>query len=193
MLAKKNVWVGGPSYFDFGGPETICANNLYQFNIISNNNNDQATYSWSSSSPNLNVSGVGPSVNVSGCCSGTYFLNATAQNVCGTNSNSLGVTVTQCFGRYAVYPNPAKDQVSIKFDDFSEASALPDEIALLSENSTKPLRVVNVQEAYDRKTLKNGDTVEFDVRDLPRGTYYLHVKNSRRNDKEVDAIRILLE
>lgn len=189
----KTVWVGEPGYFDISGLETICTNNLYQYNITANNPFDQAAYSWSSSSPNLSLSGNGFSVNASSWIAGTYLLNVTAQNVCGTSSNSLGIDVVQCFASYTVYPNPAKDQVSIRFEDFTDATALPDEILLLSEHSTKAVRTIAVQEAFERKAMEQGNTLKVDVRDLPRGIYYLHIKNSRRQDEKVDIIRILLE
>ncbi len=167
--------------------------NLYGYSVAGNNPLDQASYSWSSSSSNLNLSGSGSSVTVSSSVPGNYLLNATAQNACGTSSNSQSIEVIDCHLRYAVYPNPAKDQISVKFEDFTDVSALPDEILLLSEHSTKAVRVVAVQEVFERQAMENGNTLKIDVRDLPRGIYYLHIKNNRRQDKKVDIIRILLE
>ena len=71
--------------------------------------------------------------------------------------------------------------------------ALPDEIILLSEASMKPVGSVNFRESPGQKAFKNGNQVVIDVRDLPRGIHYLHIKNSRRQDEKVDMIRILPE
>jgi hypothetical protein len=92
-----------------------------------------------------------------------------------------------------VYPNPAKDYITVEFDQIESAESLPDEIVLLSEKSTKHVKNVDVQALYQRNGLKNGKQVEIDAKALPRGTYYLHIKNSKLKENKVDVIRILLD
>jgi hypothetical protein len=97
------------------------------------------------------------------------------------------------FSIYTVYPDPAQDFVTIEFDQVDKVEALPDEITLISENSTKPVRKANPQSEYQNSKLIDGKSIALNVKDLPRGIYYLHIINSRRQDKPLDRIRILLE
>ncbi len=92
-----------------------------------------------------------------------------------------------------MYPNPAKETAYIEFDNAQYGEALPERIELLSEKSTKPIKLIDVQEAFANKALQGGNKIGFNVKDLPRGTYYVHIINSRNKGKELDAVRILLE
>ncbi len=121
-----------------------------------------------------------------------YGLNLTVSNSCGMTQTGFSVCADNCFSAYRIYPNPASDVISIEFDETNEAEQLPDKIELFSEESTRPLKSVNIQEIYQQKSFK-GRSVEIQVKELSRGTYYLHVNNSRRKKKEVDSIRIILQ
>ena len=196
---RLNITVGSPqlAYIAVNGQTTsnatICVNNFATVEALPYDAN--SSYNWSLSNPgNAYLTNYG-SANTSfnAYTADCYGLTLQISNACGTTQTGLTICAQNCFSRYTVLPNPAKDYLTVEFDNVDNADALPDEIALLTEVSTKPLKTVNVQEAYSRKTFKNGKQIEVDVRELPRGTYYLYVKNSRRKDKEVDAMRILLE
>lgn len=89
--------------------------------------------------------------------------------------------------------NPVRDNMQIDFDNTEFIEALPDQMDLLSESSTKPVRSLKIKDIYDKKMFKDGKSVVFDVSSLPRGTYYLHIINSKKKDNQVDAIRVILE
>ena len=196
---RRNLTTGPPQvgYIAVNGQPTsnatVCVNNFASVEALPFDAN--SSYNWSLSNPGnaylTNYGSANTSFNayVADC----YGLTLQVANSCGTTQANLTICAQNCFARYMVYPNPAKDHITIEFDNVDNADALPDDITLLSENSTKPLKTVNVQEALSRKAFKNGNQIEIDVRDLPRGTYYLHINNSRRKDKTVDAIRMLLE
>jgi hypothetical protein len=193
--AGGDFWVGTPGHFDISGPELICANNVYQSNIVNSPTNvmDHASYSWSSSSGNMSVTGGGTVASISSCCTGSYLVYVTATNSCGTNNNSLGIDVSICFARYSVYPNPATDFISIDFEEIDRVESLPESIELFSEKSTKPLKVISVWEAYKQGSFDGGKQLKIEVKDYPRGTYYLQVKNSQNVEKPINAIRIVLQ
>ncbi len=128
---------------------------------------------------NLNLSS-GQSVNVA--------INAT--NECGTANRTVTFAV---YSGYRVYPNPAKSTVYIEFDNVEQAALLPEDIRLFSEKSTNPVYQANVQDVYNQKAFKDKNQIELDVKNLARGTYYLHINNSKRKEKETDIIRLLLE
>lgn len=172
---------------------TVCINTYASIEALPFDAN--TSYNWS-----LNGSGNAFLTNYGGAntaftsyVADCYELSVQVANACGSSQTSVTICAQNCFASYTAYPNPAKDQVTIEFEDVDRADALPDEIILLSEASTKAIKTVNVQDAFYRKALKNGHQVQIEVKDLPRGTYYLHIKNSRRKNKEVDSIRLLLE
>lgn len=93
-----------------------------------------------------------------------------------------------------VFPNPAKDHLIVEFDNSESADALPDALEIVSEKQMKTVRTANVQEVFARKAFKNGKQIEFDIRDLPRGVYYLKVLNPRQEkDKQVEMVRLVFE
>lgn len=118
-------------------------------------------------------------------------ISVTASSSCGgPQSRNLSF---QAYSGYRVAPNPVTTTMEINFDRTDYVEALPDEINLLSEKSTKPIQSISLKDVFDRKAFKDGNKVEFDVKNLPRGTYYVHVINHRKKNNEVDAIRVILE
>lgn len=172
---------------------TLCVNNFASVEALPIDYN--SSYNWSlSNSGNAYLTNYGSaSTAFNAYIADCYYLTLQITNACGSTQTGVTICAQNCFARYIVYPNPAKDYVTVEFENIDNADALPDEIALISEKSTNPIKTVNVQESFNRKTFKNGNQVQFDIRDLPRGIYYLHIKNSRRQDKKLDIIRILLE
>jgi len=68
---------------------------------------------------------------------------------------------------------------------------LPESLELMHESSTIPVRSLKVAGADFDKIKNNSNKLSIDVRDLPRGTYYLHVGYADK--KKPDMHRILLE
>lgn len=122
-----------------------------------------------------------------------YGLDVTATNACGNTQDGVTICLEDCFYFYRVFPNPAKNYFYLEFDQTDNLSSLPERVELLSEKSTNPVRSINIQEVHERKGFVNGNRLEFDVKDLPRGVYYVHVINSRRKEKEKDSIRLIIE
>lgn len=118
----------------------------------------------------------------------TFSISAATN--CGNSSRNITFVTSS---GYRVYPNPAKEVAYVEFDNATYGEALPERVELLSEKSTKPIKSVDVQEAFASKSLQGGNKISFDVKGLPRGIYYLHIINSKDKGKELDAVRILLE
>lgn len=97
------------------------------------------------------------------------------------------------FRSVAVYPNPATDVLTFQFDNPEIPGSLPGQIELYNESSTKLVKSILVQNAYNNNAFKYGNKVELDVKDLPRGTYYLHVIPDKSADQKIEKMRILLE
>lgn len=116
------------------------------------------------------------------------FNPVSATNSCGTASRSMRV---QTFSSFAMYPNPASEMVSLKFDNTESVDGLPEDVSIYSENAGKLVRQVSIKSAFDQKQIK-GNVLPINVGDLPRGTYYMHVKPNKKNKKETDKIRLVL-
>ena len=171
---------------------SIPANTWYRILTNTNPATLSGPISWNPN-PAINAFANGPN-------NTEYYLNlssgqssniaVSASNDCGTSNRTISFSA---YSGYKVYPNPAKNSVYVEFDNTSKAEVLPEEIQLLNEKSTDPLQRINVQDAFSRKEFKNGNQLELDVKNLPRGTYYLHIINSKRKDIETDIVRLLLE
>ena len=124
--------------------------------------------------------------------SGEYIVIGQATNQCGNAGYTF--LMYACNG-YRVAPNPAKAKINVVFDNTDNIKTLPEQIDVLSENSTNVLRTINVKQVFDKKQFINGNTVMIDAEGLPRGTYYLHVKFGEQTDKKtkIDKLRIILE
>ncbi len=155
----------------------------FTWTFVSGNPNPANWYAVYGTVPNARLF-----LTLNGGQSATFDVNATSS--CGGTGRRVSFYV---MSGYRAYPNPASEQVAVEFDNATTKEALPDQIELLSEKSTKAVRSANLGEQFDQKAFQDSKRVEFDVRDLPRGTYYLHIKNSRRKGQEVDIIRVLLQ
>ena len=171
---------------------SVAPNTWWQIQTNLNAGTLSGPISWNPN-PSVNAFANGPNnieyyLNLSSSQSTNIAVSAT--NDCGTSNRTITFAA---YSGYRVYPNPAKNTVYIEFDNTEKAELLPNEIRLLSEKSTNPIFTINVQDAYSQKAFKNGNQLELDVKNLPRGTYYLHIINANRKDLEKDIIRLMLE
>lgn len=195
---SRVIFVGPPQFGGFlvNGNSTsngsACVNSYTPIAAVPND--PSATYSWSQSDPNGFIANSSSSSTAfTAYNANCYYLNVNIWNTCGSTNQTLTICTNNCFARYTVFPNPAKDYITIDFDQIESANSLPDEIVLLSEKTTQAVKSIDVQSLYLRKGLKNGKQIEIEAKDLPRGIYYLHIKNSRLEEKKLDVIRILLD
>nr|WP_295924889.1 hypothetical protein [uncultured Dyadobacter sp.] len=126
--------------------------------------------------------------------SGSAWIEVGLQNECGYSAvyrkTVYELPAGSCTGSFfAVYPNPASDFVTLSFEKIEAGSDLPAVMDLYAEKEGKKMK------SFSRESLKvkDGKSVEFNVADLPRGTYYLHVFDERWNIKEPVKVRLVLE
>ncbi|TAG24623.1 MAG: hypothetical protein EAZ32_19885 [Cytophagia bacterium] len=123
---------------------------------------------------------------------GSYFLTVNANNSCGSSARSIVVQVNSCGLR--VFPNPAKNVVSVEFENPELLESIPDLIEIQDEKSQKIVKSSNVKAIKDknRGNPKSYERIDFEVTDLPRGTYYVQVTFDQRSEKNKTAYRIIL-
>ncbi|WP_460961162.1 T9SS type A sorting domain-containing protein [Spirosoma litoris] len=189
----REVYAGPPSH-NITGPGEICIYNSYYYALNTPSSYEHATYSWSTSSPNLVAISSGTSeANVSGSATGNYYLNVTGTNACGSAYYNYLVVVNNCSETTRVYPNPARDNVTLEFLNATTVESLPDQIDLIGANSMKPIHSLNVKDAHKNNKLVNGNSLQLNVKDVPRGVYYLHIKSGRTRGNPLEKIRVVIE
>lgn len=120
-----------------------------------------------------------------------YGFTLSMTNACGSSTAGTSICSSNCLAKYKVYPNPAKDFISVQFDHHDKASAMPEQITLFDENTQKAIYTLENSDIFS-KTNSDG-LLEINVRSLPRGTYYLHVTTSSNGEKATEKTRILLQ
>lgn len=123
-----------------------------------------------------------------------HFLTIYANNGTCTISRNIIVQVNDC--SFRVSPNPAQSTLSLSFDSPEQLESIPDNIDLFDE-SKKNVKSLNMklkkaEGSKDSKISKSLGKIDLDVRDLPRGTYYLHLTFGEKKEKQIEQIRVIL-
>lgn len=175
---------GSTNYLNVSSSNSPSAN--YSLNVANNYGNISTSL--------YGVNGGNAQVYVYGT-QGNSTISINASNVCGSKSSSLTVYIPYSYGYgYMAAPNPAQESLAITFTDTQSQDALPDQIDIVSEKTSKSVRSINIKDAIKNHGLKDGNKAVFDIKDLPRGTYYLKIINPRQEkDKKIETVRVLFE
>lgn len=196
IIVTQKIIVGPPQFSNFlvDGVQTsnasMCANSSVYIQAVPYD--PSANYSWYCSNPSGSiVTSTFANTMFYASSPDCYNINLTMSNVCGYNYQNLTICASNCYYRYTVYPNPAKDHISIKFDDFKTIDGMPDQITLFSEVTQK--QVADFGSKAISESLDQNGIFKIPVETMPRGTYYLHIKRNHSEDKPLDITRIILE
>lgn len=215
VIATRNAWyavgVGQAAGSPFGkytyGPNTFAFEQSTGISVSNTSNyititladyGPSATYSWAvtyqTGSSTHNFSGRTATLYLSGGASKN--ISCTLTNDCGTYTVSFAC-YNYSYYRYMVSPNPARDQLSIDFENDSEKNAFPEQFDLIEESvygSGKPVRSLDTRLESVQQVLTTTKRLTMDVKDLPRGRYILRVtKEKEEKDKQISTLRIILE
>lgn len=105
------------------------------------------------------------------------FLRVRAQtsNQYGNGESYVYYIMKEGYSGYRmVYPNPTNDKLNIEFDNSEVVEYLLNEIILFNDKA-KEVRRFDLKEANSKKYFRTSKNVTFDVKDLEKGTYYLHI------------------
>ena len=120
---------------------------------------------------------------------GIRTIKATATNECGSTVSTFLVDVSGRGGGVSVYPNPSSDILTIEINaDFTQEAVDSQE----SSNTpfTFDIRLYDGQGNMLRQQSTKGDTVQFNVSNLPNGIYYLHIYDGVNSTLEMQQIVI---
>ena len=187
LTFSKDIYIGLPSL-------TTTLVNINSDGVLAVTTTDilYGKYNWYLDG-NLAKTGTESEVNLNGgTCGADHFIRATVTNACGTTPMSNQVAYSwKCTNTGAnIYPNPAKDMISVDFESESADKSLPGEIRLYNEKSDV-VRAVSGASTFPatRSTRKT----QMEVGSLPRGTYYLHVFPAKDSGQKAEVKRIVLE
>lgn len=99
-----------------------------------------------------------------------------ANNRCGNGSQAYFIRYNTCDGYYRMAsPNPTQNTVSVQMDQALGRDALVS-IRFISDARSSVVRSFTSDDARRTNHFDKSDHVDFDVSNLPRGTYYLIVE-----------------
>lgn len=159
----------------------------------------RASFDWTMLNNSNGASMTSQSNFFSGSTEGSYTIRLNATNACGASYTFYNFTSENCpsYYQYTVYPNPASDYVTIEFENSKEEKDYPEQFDLIEESaygSGQPVRTLDTRKESTKQIAKNTRQLTINVKDLPRGRYILRVtKEKEQKDKQIDAIRIVLE
>lgn len=176
---NKNIWVGKPSPnvktvdgFPYSSGYQICPGNHW----VGVTWNGQVTSTSWTVTPGISYSTNNNECDFylpsSGYSSVAISVNGT--NACGTSYNASYYLSKKTFGcgslLIMVYPNPAKDELTVQTSLLNEKENLQydvpvDEIALFDKSNKKPISLFPIE-----------SNIKLDTKNIPNGEYFLHIK-----------------
>lgn len=194
-------WFGTPGGSDItfvrsGGPDVtaLCSGNYYNFVSTPQLPLSQYSYSWSIPQGSSNVNyfySSGHNANIgAGPAGGGFILQMSVTNSsCNTTGGSSRTFYINSCGSFRATPNPATDKMTVVFDKDTDSQYVPDVLRLYSEKN-QSVKEVKVKGQYSDQAVKDGLNIEIDVRNFPRGTYYLQgIYNSEKSE----SVRVILQ
>jgi hypothetical protein len=176
-----------------GSPDFMCNGEGVMLNAYTAEPGTQFGI-WTTSDPaNTILNSNGGTAYFNSYVNNCYGIDITVSNCFGAVQKGITICVDNCAKGtpiYKVFPNPAKDQIKIQFDDAQAVERLPQIIRLLSEVGGKEVRAIEAIEQYATAAFQQDRTIAVSVSDLPRGTYYLLLVN---RDGSSENVRLILE
>lgn len=201
---RKTVWVGKPDMaMEFNTVTAAPSSTVYvgadsynSLEIITNSPVGSTTFnttdyagSGSISITINNSSTSNPEIYVhNGSSYGYRTIQVSASNTCGSTYEELNLEMFSLFK--TAYPNPAKDYLTIEFNNINDKNTLPDAIELINEKSTKRELALSIDDIQKDSKNLNGNKYKLDISKFERGVWYLQAK--KKNHK-TEVIRLLFE
>ncbi|MCF0074112.1 T9SS type A sorting domain-containing protein [Dyadobacter sp. CY261] len=187
--STATLWYGPPIITSsnqtlFDGPSNVwhCS--------ITNNPMGGASATWSLVSGDASFSTSGYANYISSVNGGTIQVVLT--NACGSSSTQY-FNIPPAGSSLMAYPNPAKNSLSIQFRNTESPDFLPKTLNIISESHQRVVKSISVTDVFSKKSFVDGNKINIDVKDLPRGVYYLHAIPDENSKIQTEKTRIVLE
>lgn len=196
---NKFVWSGNPDLTKkidgvIAGTTPVSPGNLYNLTAQSQSPSTSFNYNnyygtgdmtidlYTPNSPNTQMYVYGTTTN------GSRHVRVTATNSCGSYYQDFVFYIPSFFK--AVYPNPAKDYLTLEFNDLSNKTGLPDAIELINGKSIQKELTLSIDNLLKDIKNINGNKYHLNIRHLDRGIWYLHAV---KKGQGTEVIRLLFE
>ncbi|QEK52744.1 trypsin-like serine protease [Pedobacter aquae] len=192
--------LGMPSFTNLDNQNPYwCSNNSGNSFTIESNDLSSTYEARLLAYPSLNVyatnSNAYPGFDVFGYVPpGYYVFQLRATNACGTSAwvetevESVYCTSDWESNNLNVYPNPAKETLTITYENTEGMQAF--ELSKTASEEKHLLLFDDKGKEVKKDMMKAGDTkLEWDIKNLPSGRYFLHIKE----DKEVIKKQIIIK
>lgn len=129
-----------------------------------------------------------------------YITTSGGATICATATNSCGTGTPYCFyippaGGYfkTVYPNPTTDLLSIEFSGDLSSHTISYDLILYSEKSMEAVRRYTYEDLLTSDSFQSKQKLEMDVKEIPRGVYYLHLIPDPKSKMPIQKVRVILD
>ena len=184
-LTRYNLpWVGAPSSISISGPTYFPEKTEVKYSVVYNSLSYPTGFNWySTPSYGSTLYSYGNYVNAF-FSEGDYQIACVLTNVCGSKDTGMRV---YAYGNKSssntgpkIYPNPVSDILFVEISPPADSKV----------QITYDIRLIDVQGNVQRQSFTKGGTVQFNVRNLPDGFYYIHIYNGISEKPEVYQIVI---
>lgn len=199
LQLTKVVWVGNPNLTKkingaVAGTTPVYPGNLYDLTAESQSPSTSFNYNDYTGSGDMVIDIYYPNsantqMYVYGTSTyGSRHVRVTATNACGSYYEDFVFYIPSFFK--AVYPNPAKEYLTLEFNNLTEKATLPDAVELYNEASMKKEVILTIDDILKDTKNQQGNRYVLDIKDLKRGVWYLHAV---RKGYKTEVIRLLFE
>ncbi len=189
LTTRKNINVGSFASYQmtFSGQPDVCPGGLYQYTVgVPGGHQPGYTYTWTYPSGWTVESQGNGTIRLYVTSSASYgALRVTVNTGCG-EPVSTGITVYPSYscgtGTYAVYPNPADEQLNIEqVNEQKFIASVENDRLLVSSTAVSPeweefqVKLYSEQQKQVAEAASKKGKITLDTSKLPAGTYFLHI------------------
>lgn len=111
---------------------------------------------------------------------GNYTVSVSSGSCTDTSSvynfNTIGINESDLNNSLTIFPNPANNQITIKFDTFSMNSSKNDVFMDIKNELGQSIKKTSVKQIINGK-----NEMIMDIADLPCGIYFIEIKNQNKS------------
>jgi hypothetical protein len=195
----KVVWVGNPNLTKkidgvIGGSIPVSPGILYNLTAESQSPSTSFNYDNYTGSGDIVIDINTPnSANTqmyvhATSTNGARHVRVSALNSCGSYYEDFVFYIPSFFK--SVYPNPAKDYITIECNDLEAKTALPDALVFYNEATMKKELILSIEDVLKDQLNQQGNKYFLDITNLSRGIWYLHAV---KKGYKTEVIRLLFK
>jgi hypothetical protein len=162
-------------------PTALCTNRDYVFRATDGSGDTNFTWSLDNpNNPNVYLSSTtGATVTVSATQQTSFLLSVTKTTNCGIGARNMPILMNPtCVEPFRIFPNPTPDIVTVSTENPHAVLSIQiiDKFGIV-------LRETNETDIKINSFIAKGKEMKFDLRNLQKGVYYLHITTHEGTSK----------